>query len=44
MSFNIAVAGKGGTGKTSVVSLIIRYLEKNGKGPILAVDADPMLT
>ena len=41
MSFNIAVAGKGGTGKTSVVSLIIRYLEKNGKGPILAVDADP---
>ena len=41
MSFNIAVAGKGGTGKTSVASLIIRYLEKNGKGPILAVDADP---
>ena len=40
MSFNIAVAGKGGSGKTSVVSLIIRYLEKNGKGPILAVDAD----
>jgi len=35
------VAGKGGTGKTSVASLIIRYLEKNGKGPILAVDADP---
>jgi len=41
LSFNIAVAGKGGTGKTSVASLIIRYLEKNGKGPILAVDADP---
>ncbi len=41
MSFNIAVAGKGGTGKTSVASLIIRYLEKNGKRPILAVDADP---
>ena len=40
MSFNIAVAGKGGTGKTSVASLIIRYLEKNGKRPILAVDAD----
>ena len=41
MSFNIAVAGKGGSGKTSVASLIIRYLKKNGTGPILAVDADP---
>ncbi len=41
MSFNIAVAGKGGTGKTSVTSLVIRYLMKKGAGPILAVDADP---
>lgn len=41
MSFSIAVAGKGGSGKTSVTSLIIRYLKKNGTGPILAVDADP---
>ena len=41
MSFNIAVAGKGGSGKTSVASLIIRYLKKNGQEPILAVDADP---
>ena len=41
MSFNIAVAGKGGSGKTSITSLIIRYLKKNGSGPILAVDADP---
>ena len=41
MSFNIAVAGKGGTGKTSIASLIIRYLRKDGKGPILAVDSDP---
>jgi CO dehydrogenase maturation factor len=41
LSFNIAVAGKGGTGKTSIASLIIRYLKKRGKGPILAVDADP---
>lgn len=41
MTFNIAVAGKGGSGKTSVASLVIRYLKKNGKGPILAVDADP---
>lgn len=41
MSFNIAVAGKGGTGKTSVASLVIRYLMKYKNGPILAVDADP---
>ena len=41
MSFNIAVAGKGGSGKTSVASLVIRYLMKNGTGPILAIDADP---
>lgn len=40
MSFTIAVAGKGGSGKTSIASLIIRYLKKNGKEPILAVDAD----
>ncbi|MDP3880376.1 MAG: AAA family ATPase [Dehalococcoidales bacterium] len=41
MSFSIAVAGKGGTGKTSITSMIIRYLVKNGLTPILAVDADP---
>jgi len=41
LSFSIAVAGKGGSGKTSVTSLIIRYLKKKGSGPILAVDADP---
>jgi CO dehydrogenase maturation factor len=41
LSVNIAVAGKGGTGKTSVTSLIIRYLIKNELGNILAVDADP---
>lgn len=40
MSFTIAVAGKGGTGKTSIASIIIRYLKKNGRVPILAVDAD----
>ena len=41
MSFSIAVAGKGGSGKTSVASLIIRYLKNNGLEPILAIDADP---
>ncbi len=41
MSFNIAVAGKGGSGKTTVASLIIRCLIDKGLGPVLAVDADP---
>jgi len=41
LTISIAVAGKGGSGKTTLASLIIRYLEKNGAGPILAVDADP---
>jgi CO dehydrogenase maturation factor len=36
----IAVAGKGGTGKTTVASLLIRGLSQES-GPILAVDADP---
>ena len=40
MSFSIAVAGKGGTGKTSLVCLIIRYLTNNKLEPILAIDAD----
>jgi CO dehydrogenase maturation factor len=37
----IAVAGKGGTGKTTICGLIIKHLSETGKGPILAVDADP---
>ena len=41
MSNVIAIAGKGGTGKTTVAGLLIRQLVKNNKGPILAVDADP---
>jgi CO dehydrogenase maturation factor len=41
LTVNIAVAGKGGTGKTSIASLVIRYLIKNGLGTVLAVDADP---
>ena len=40
MSYSIAVAGKGGTGKTTVCGLFLDYLVKSGKGPILAVDAD----
>ena len=40
MGFSIALAGKGGTGKTSIAGLLIRYLIEKRKGPILAVDAD----
>ncbi|MBI5206537.1 MAG: AAA family ATPase [Candidatus Firestonebacteria bacterium] len=41
MSFTIAVAGKGGTGKTTICGLLIRYLIEHYKTPILAIDADP---
>jgi CO dehydrogenase maturation factor len=37
----IAVAGKGGTGKTTISALVIDYLAKNKKGAVLAIDADP---
>ena len=40
MGFVIAVAGKGGTGKTSLCGLTIRYLTERKKGAVLAVDAD----
>ena len=40
MSFTIAVSGKGGTGKTTLAGMMIRFLLDKGKGPILAVDAD----
>lgn len=40
----IAVAGKGGVGKTTVASLVVRHLADAGKKPILAVDADPNYT
>jgi CO dehydrogenase maturation factor len=41
VGFTIAVAGKGGSGKTSISSLIIRYLKMKSLTPLLAVDADP---
>ncbi|MCL5674974.1 MAG: AAA family ATPase [Candidatus Omnitrophica bacterium] len=37
----IGIAGKGGTGKTTLSALIILTLLRGGKTPILAVDADP---
>ena len=41
MTTTIALAGKGGTGKTTIAALIIRYLVEEQSGPILAIDADP---
>ena len=40
----IAVNGKGGTGKTTVASLIVDYIASNRLGSLLAVDADPNST
>ena len=40
MPHTIAVAGKGGVGKTTTCGMIIDYLCKTGKGPLLVVDAD----
>jgi CO dehydrogenase maturation factor len=37
----IAVAGKGGTGKTTICGMIVKHLAGTEKGHILAVDADP---
>lgn len=41
MSCFIAITGKGGVGKTTVSSLIIKQLVANGMTPVLAIDADP---
>ena len=40
MTYSIALAGKGGTGKTTISGLLLDYLAGTGKGPVLAVDAD----
>lgn len=41
MTVFLAIAGKGGTGKTTLAALLIRQLIHSRKGPTLAVDADP---
>lgn len=41
MALSIAVAGKGGTGKTTLAGMIVRTLIDRGEIPVLAVDADP---
>jgi len=41
MTVTIALAGKGGVGKTTMAAMIIKYLMQNQRGSILAIDADP---
>ena len=40
MAYVIALAGKGGTGKTTIAALTIRYLVEKKRKTVLAVDAD----
>lgn len=41
MTITIALAGKGGVGKTTIAGMVIKYLVNNKPGPVLAIDADP---
>ena len=40
MAYTIALAGKGGTGKTSIAGIVVRFLVEKRKKSVLAVDAD----
>ena len=40
MTQTIALAGKGGVGKTTISGMLIEYLAAKKNGPVLAVDAD----
>ena len=44
MAKTLAVAGKGGTGKTTVAALAVRYLAQQLGKAVMAVDADPNAT
>jgi CO dehydrogenase maturation factor len=41
MTTTIALAGKGGVGKTTIAGMVIKYLIQNKDGSVLAIDADP---
>jgi CO dehydrogenase maturation factor len=41
MTVTIALAGKGGVGKTTITGMIIKFLVQNRPGSVLAIDADP---
>lgn len=40
MSYTVALGGKGGTGKTTIAGLLVRYMIRHGMKPVLAIDAD----
>ncbi len=41
MTTTIALAGKGGVGKTTISGMVIKYLVQTQPGAVLAIDADP---
>jgi CO dehydrogenase maturation factor len=41
MTVTIALAGKGGVGKTTIAAMVIKYLLQSQDGSVLAIDADP---
>jgi CO dehydrogenase maturation factor len=41
MTTTIALAGKGGVGKTTISGMVIKNLIQTHRGPVLAIDADP---
>lgn len=41
MTTTIALAGKGGVGKTTISGMVVKYLVQTGPGAVLAIDADP---
>lgn len=41
MTTTIALAGKGGVGKTTIAGMVMKYLAREKRGAILGIDADP---
>lgn len=41
MTTSIALAGKGGVGKTTIAGMVVKYLVEKHTGPVLVIDADP---
>jgi CO dehydrogenase maturation factor len=41
MGWTLAITGKGGVGKSTFAAMAVRWLGDHGRGPVLAVDADP---
>lgn len=41
MTMTIAVAGKGGVGKTTFIAMLVKYIQSHQLGNVLAIDGDP---